>query len=260
MHGDALPPPWKSNQRPPHRFKHYHCFAFEKARLAFDCCRGAPELGRSMILDSMTQIQLLQREIQNWLITGFPSVSEWGWILASLFLPSPPCLAFSWYSRFSLFSWLSFSPASQGRVAPGQTYAAFLHSTNPPSAWRNNCSSGHGFGALLSLTGFHPLGIRHFNQRLSLPLSAFINPQPQQMREGPRKRKEKTRQWGSTSLCHGWRGQFMTVGGMSNMWITSAASVYKYSLPKRIFSHWYKLDRFSKGGLTCSPYQLQHSV
>lgn len=36
----------------------------------------------------------------------------------------------------------SLQPA-RGRVAAGQTYASF-HSTNPPLAWRNNCSSGHG--------------------------------------------------------------------------------------------------------------------
>ena len=61
-----------------------------------------------------------------------------------------PVGLYSLYSSFQSLC-LSLSPhslkAAGGSVAPGQTYASF-HCTNPNSAWRNNCSSGHGFAGL----------------------------------------------------------------------------------------------------------------
>lgn len=115
---------------------------------------------------------------------SFPSpsagaASALAWPSPSLIFQVQPFLSLS-LSPLSFPGAHSLKPA-RGRVAPGQTYASF-HSTNPPLAWRNNCSSGHGFWALLSLAGSHPLGTRHFNQILSLILSAFIKSQPRQMR------------------------------------------------------------------------------
>lgn len=88
----------------------------------------------------------------------------------------------SWYSGSSRSPRsLSLSSAG-GSVAPGQTYASFQRA-NPPSAWRHNCSSVHGFAALCPLLAPINPGTRHFNQIFSENCLLLSSPSPCKRRE-----------------------------------------------------------------------------
>lgn len=155
--------------------KHYHSSVFEKARLALDCCRGDPELGRSVVrfLDSMTQIQLLreptgshqcQGEIESWPLFLSPPLPAW---------PSPDIPGSASFPG-------SHSPQPVSGELPQAKHMllssiALIHLQRGGIIARVAMDLGRFCPSLASIRLAYAA---RFNQRLSLTLSDFINTPP----------------------------------------------------------------------------------